>query len=113
MDFREIGAPGCSGASILLTGLWQGWERFPPQLLHPGASAQHPLQSRGLGQIEGSGPSLAMGRWVPSFPAPCGLSHARGTARAEASCCGSLLCWLSTLWGIFLLSTLRQVFALH
>lgn len=46
MDFREIGAPGSSGASIPLTRLQSRVGRFFLQLLRPGAWAEHPLQGR-------------------------------------------------------------------
>lgn len=46
MDFREIGAPGSSGASIPLTRLQSRVGRFFLQLLCPGAWAEHPLQGR-------------------------------------------------------------------
>lgn len=67
MDFREIGAPGCSGASILLTRLPSRVGRFFLQLLHPGAWAEHPLQSR-VGMWCGRGaltPKTAGGHGAP------------------------------------------------
>lgn len=67
MDFREIGAPGCSGASILLTGLQSRVEILPSSAPPPWcfgtASSAELCHASGQDavQLEGSDPKMSQG----------------------------------------------------
>lgn len=118
MDFREIGAPGCSGASILLTRLQSRVGKLPSSAPPPwcfGTVSSTELchaSGQDVVQSEGSDPDTSQGT-LGSLILTCHEVSAmlQGQHVQRYLAVGPCFAGFSLLWGSFLSSVLRQVFA--
>lgn len=117
MDFREIGAPGCSGASILLTGLQSRVgdlpSSAPPPWCFGTASSAEPCRASGqdVMQPEGSDPQTRQGMLGSLIPTCHKVSAVlEGQLMQRYFEAGPCFAGFPLLWESFLSSALRQVF---
>lgn len=118
MDFREIGAPGCSGASILLTGLHSRVGNLPssgpPPWCFGTASSTELCRASGQDavQLEGSGPKTSqgtLGSLIPTYHKVSAMLEGQLVQRYLAV--DPCFAGFPLLWGSFLFSALRHVLA--
>lgn len=104
MDFREIGAPGCSGASILLTRLQSRIGKLPssaPPLWCFGTASSTELcraSGQDVVQSEGSDPDTSQGAPGSFIPMCHEVSaHPDADPSLRDSTCRDILLWVLAL----------------